>query len=165
MKTSSSCTKCGAKEIGATTSPAERKIAGHTFKADLPATKCGACGEVLIDGPGFEAFDLSAALELARAGISAPEALRFMRGALGLRAADLADLLDLTPETVSRVENGRAPPDKRTVGLLAAMLEDRGAGSTRTVDQLRAQRYPHKLKGTVRLSPTAHTSSGRRARG
>jgi|ERR1700682_1904171 len=166
MKTNS-CTKCGARELEPTTFSASRKVAGHTFQGEIAASKCNACGETLVDGPALEAFDVSAALELARAGFAAPEAMRFMRSALGLRAVELAELLDLTPETISRVENAKMPPDKRSVALLAAMLEDKAVGVTRTIDQLRAIARPHKLKGTVRLNAASERTKGaaRRVRG
>jgi transcriptional regulator with XRE-family HTH domain len=74
-----------------------------------------------------------------------------MRKAAGLRAADLGELLGLTPQHISRIENGKLPPDKRTIGLIAAIIEDRVEGTTRTIDQLRAIDNPRRPRGRVRL--------------
>jgi transcriptional regulator with XRE-family HTH domain len=155
------CPKCrSTASLRPATFEAVHKIAGRTFKGDVPARRCGDCGELLINGPAMEAFELRVALELARAGAATPDALRFMRGALGLRSGELAALLDLTPEHLSRVEHGRAAADRRTVALLASMVQDSAAGTTRTIDQLRAiERPPRGLKGTVRLAPLA-TAAG-----
>jgi putative zinc finger/helix-turn-helix YgiT family protein len=164
MKTktaSGSCSNCGAKELAPSTFGETRKIAGHSFKADLSASKCRSCGEELIDAAAFDAFDLRVALELARAGIAAPEALKFMRGATGLRGKDLGELLGLSTEHISRVETGKAPADKRTVALLAALLEDQAEGATRTLDQLRALEHPRKLDGTIRFRKASAAKTGR----
>ncbi len=159
---SASCSHCGAKALSPVKFSATRKVAGHAFKADLDASQCGACAEVLVDGASLEAFDLRVALELARAGLAVPEALRFMRSATGLRGKDLGALLGLSAEHISRVETGKAPADKRTVGLLAALLEDQSEGTTRTLDQLRAQGHPRKLGGTIRLPKATAAKPGRR---
>jgi DNA-binding XRE family transcriptional regulator len=121
------------------------------FERKIRVQKCSKCGEVYLSAGALGDFELSAALALARAGVRKPKALKFMRKAAGLRATDLGELLGLTAEHLSRIENGKVPPDKRTVALIAAILEDKAAGTTRTVDQLRAIDRPRKLKGKVRL--------------
>lgn len=163
MKTASkSCLKCGAKALSPSTFSATRKVARHAFKDDLAATQCGTCGEELVDGRAFEAFDLRVALELARAGIAAPDALQFMRSATGLRGKEFGALLGLSAEHISRVETGKSPADKRTVALLAGLLEDQAEGTTRTLDQLRAQGHPRKLSGTIRFQKPSAARTGRR---
>jgi DNA-binding XRE family transcriptional regulator len=37
---------------------------------------------------------------------------------MALTAAELGELLELRPETISRIENGKMPVDRRTVALL-----------------------------------------------
>jgi DNA-binding XRE family transcriptional regulator len=126
-------------------------IAGVPFERKIRVQKCSNCGEVYLSAGTLGHFELSAALALARAGVRKPKALKFMRKAAGLRATDPGELLGLTAEHLSRIENGKVPPDKRTVALIAAILEDKAAGTTRTIDQLRAIDRPRKLKGKVRL--------------
>jgi DNA-binding transcriptional regulator YiaG len=82
----------------------------------------------------LEAFELDVAGELARHGEASSEAFGFMRRAMGVRAVDLAKLLDVTPETVSRWEHGRQPIDRGAAALLLAMVVDRVEGRTTTND-------------------------------
>lgn len=80
------------------------RVAGRQFVGDLPALRC-ANGHVLIDGPGLEQFEREIAQHLARDRASA-DAFRFIRKANGLPAKTVAELFDVTPETVSRWESG-----------------------------------------------------------
>jgi hypothetical protein len=84
-----------------------------------------------------------------------------VRKVAGLRAVDLAELLELTPEHVSRMENGRTPADRRTVALLAAMLEDKATGATRTVDQLRALASPRRVTRRVQIRAAGAAKTSR----
>jgi putative zinc finger/helix-turn-helix YgiT family protein len=70
---------------------------------------CGNCGEVGVMIPDLPG--LIAATAVARAKMPwklAPEEIRFLRKAMELNAKDLAELLEVTPESVSRWENGKA---------------------------------------------------------
>ena len=104
------CSRCGSTGMHAKKRPAARTVAGHSFKASVPAQVCDSCGAVYFDGPALGRFDLAVANKLARAGVSDGEAIKFMRKAAGLPAVTLAELLDTSPETVSRWEReiGRA---------------------------------------------------------
>ena len=94
-------------------------------------------GEVYIEGP---------------AGETAGEALAFMRKAVGLSGIKLAELFDLTPETVSRLEHGKAPPDRRTVALLAALVKDQAAGRDGMLATLRSLQRPRRLGKSVKVA-------------
>jgi transcriptional regulator with XRE-family HTH domain len=72
-----------------------------------------------------------------------------MRKALGLKAADLATLLDLTPETISRWENGRGSIDVGALAVLRGLVADRIAGSDQTMTMLRAIRSPAQTPAKV----------------
>ena len=142
---------CGGKVLPVASHPLRATIAGVPFERTLRVQRCSACGEVYLPAGVLGEFERAAALELARAGADQPAALKFIRKAAGLKAVELSALLGLTPQHLSRIENGKAAADKRTVALVAALLEDRVAGTTRTADQLRAIDRPRKLKGTVHL--------------
>src|SRR5262245_51033303 len=83
------------------------RAAGVQFRAALPALVCGSCDEAVVEDAAVERFELLAARELARMGIANGDAFRFMRKALGMTAAELARVLAVTPESVSRWETGR----------------------------------------------------------
>lgn len=68
---------------------------------------CGACGEAQLTTGGLAGMQRRAAMTVLR---DLPSirggALRYARKAAGLRQVDLARLLDVTPETISRYETG-----------------------------------------------------------
>lgn len=131
------CAKC--KHEGLETKDAElvRTVAGREFKAVVPSQICPQCGETYDDLGELARFDLSVAGELAREGPVSGESLRFMRKAVGLPAAELADLLGVTPEPVSRWEHGKLAFDRRTFALVGMLVLDRREGRSATADLLR----------------------------
>jgi putative zinc finger/helix-turn-helix YgiT family protein len=147
------CYACKGEKLLAVTADLERRIAGCTFKAAIPATRCAKCGEETYAGPDLEAFDLAVAGELASHGVGSAEAFSFMRRAMGMTGRDLAELLDVAPETVSRWEHGKLPLDRGPVALLSAMVLDQLEGRTTTLDRLKALLKPKSLPKQVRLVP------------
>ena len=71
---------------------------------------CPNCGEVGVSIPDLPGLIAAAAVARVKMPwrLEADE-IRFLRKACQLTAKDLADLLQVTPETVSRWENGKAP--------------------------------------------------------
>jgi putative zinc finger/helix-turn-helix YgiT family protein len=132
------CASCGKGKLKASTGRLTRTIAGHRLAGDVACTICGACGERFYATAALVKFEATAAAALAEAGASSGEALRFMRNAVGLKAAELAELLNLTPESISHVETGKREADRRTVALVIAMAVENRAGVTTTIDRLRA---------------------------
>jgi DNA-binding transcriptional regulator YiaG len=119
----------------------------------VPALRCPSCGDVQIESALAQRFQLAVCCELADAGVSSGEALRHMRKALGLRAAELARLLDVTPETISHWETGKASLNRAAFAAVCAMVQDALDGRTTTRDRLavlaKGGPYPHAL--TVKL--------------
>src|SRR5260370_42478452 len=105
--------------------PATRIVAGHSFKASVAALVCDSCGAIYFNGPALGNFDLAVANKLARAGVSDGEAIKFMRKAVGLPAVTLAELLDTSPETVSRWERGVSHIDRAAFAILAGIVMER----------------------------------------
>jgi DNA-binding XRE family transcriptional regulator len=151
MKKASRCWKCGKAALTNSTFHAERKIGGQVFVAKLPAEACTTCGERTVGGRELLAFDAAVAGELARNGASSPDALQFLRKSMALTAAELGELLELRPETISRIENGKMPADRRTVALLGGLTLDHLAGRTETADRLRALAHPPKGRKRVEV--------------
>jgi putative zinc finger/helix-turn-helix YgiT family protein len=145
------CPECGGKVEKALVADTV-EVGRHEFTARVPAFKCRGCGEVYFDGPALEKLELRAAVELAKAGESSPEVMRFMRKALGMKAAELAALLDLTPETVSRWETGKQPLEHRAMAVLGSLVIERSEGRTAVLDTLKALQKPRKLGRVVKLS-------------
>lgn len=132
------CTNCGGTRFIESVERLTRQIAGYDLAGEVPCTTCDTCGEQFYAGPALMRFDAAAAAALAQAGASSGPALKFMRKAMALTAADLAELLNLTPESISHVETGKREADRRTVALLGAMALENLTGTTTTLDRLRA---------------------------
>lgn len=147
------CYKCKGEKLVETTVLETLEVGGKTFEGEIPAIKCSACGEIAYPGPALESFELNAAGELARHGEVSAEVFGFLRRAMGVRAVELAELLDVTRETVSRWEHGHQPVERRAAALLSAMVLDRLEGRTTTLDRLKALLKPEPLPKLVRLVP------------
>jgi putative zinc finger/helix-turn-helix YgiT family protein len=145
------CAICGKGSAKAKRMEMRRKVAGHVFTATVRGLLCETCGERTFDDAEVERVDLAVARALVEEGIVSGEAFKFVRKVAGLRAADLADLLKVTKETVSRWETDKVSIDHAARALVAMMLVDRAAGGTKTQDALRALRAPKTLGKRVEL--------------
>src|SRR5438552_15689051 len=145
------CANCGRTAFEHGVFPIQVKIARIQFQADAEMDQCRHCGETYLREWTTSLFFLEIALHLARTGNGSPEALRFMRRQVGLNAATLAELLDLRPETVSRMETGKGAIDRRTVEIVAAMVEDRARGARDTIERLETLRGARKQARSVVL--------------
>ena len=146
------CTECrGQLQQG--TAEQRIEVAGVAFVAELPALVCKSCGEFFVNGPDLERFDLAVASWLSSHGHRSPDAFRFTRKALGLRATDLAELVQVTPETISHWENGHRAIDVGVLALLGELVCDRIEGRDGTLNRLRALRGPVKApRSAIRIA-------------
>lgn len=111
---------------------------GVTASAAVPARRCRRCHGADVDAAVRDRFQLAVCRELANAGVLTGEAMRLMRNALRLRAADLARLLGVTPETISHWETGKARANRAAFIALCALVQDAIDGRTTTRDRLAA---------------------------
>lgn len=147
MESCPSCKVVGKMSLD--TAELKRELGGITFKAKVPVERCGACKEWLVSFPEGRRFELAVALAVVEHGLSSADAFKFMRKVTELRASDLAELLAVRPETVSRWETGKVSVERRALALLQALVTDRAQGSTVTLDRLKA------LSTDVRRRPRA----------
>jgi putative zinc finger/helix-turn-helix YgiT family protein len=143
------CPACTSSKWKRGLSPHVSVVDGRKFKADLAASVCTECGEAIVALDELDRFEVAVALSLTQAGASSGEAIRTMRKAIGLSATALAELLDVSMETVSRWENGSRDAPLPAVAALGAMVVDHVAGSSATADRLRALRARPRLAKTV----------------
>ncbi|HEY2029945.1 MAG TPA: helix-turn-helix domain-containing protein [Myxococcales bacterium] len=145
------CVRCGGALYQHGIFPNVLKVAGTEFSIDTEADRCITCGDLIIRPWTLELIWQQIALYFARTGATSPDAFRFMRRQAGLNSAALADLLGVRPETISRLENGKTAIDRRTVAVVAAIVEDRARGSTVTKDRLTAMSGARKRAKSVVL--------------
>ena len=129
------CSRCGNPGLHAKKRPAIRTVAGHSFKASVPALVCNSCGAVYFNGPALDDFDLAVVNKLASAGVSDSEAIKFMRKAVGLPAVTLAELLDTSPETVSRWERRVSHIDRAAFAILAGIVMEKADHRSDTLER------------------------------
>ena len=118
------CPTCGSERWKRGTAPHVEVVDGRKFKAELAARVCGKCGESIVSIDELDRFAVAVAVALAQAGTHSGEAIRAMRKGIGLSATALAELLDVSMETVSRWEHGDRDAPRPTVAILEAMVLD-----------------------------------------
>jgi hypothetical protein len=134
------------------TTELRRTVGAVTFEGTLPAVVCTACGEAFVAAEDVGRFELGIAAMLAGMGWGTPEAFRFMRKVLGFGGAELAKLLGVEPETVSRWENGARRLDLGAFAIVGGLVEDLAAGRKGTRQRLQALRQPAKTpKRAIRV--------------
>jgi len=143
------CASCGATGLHRKEILLTRTIAGHAFRARVPEYACRSCGERFTTSEDLGAFDDAVALAVADAGLTTPDAVRYLRKALGMTGQELADLLGVRKETVSRWENGKREIDRATFALLRQLIGERRAKEKPISDFLRRLHHPRALGRTV----------------
>ncbi len=151
MKTCSRCQKVRVVQI---TMDDNIDVCGHTFTAQLPAERCGACGQVVIHGEDVRKFEQRVAVEIAKAGLRSAEAFKYLRHASEFSAEGLASLLDVSPEFIGYWESGVWPVDPRANSVIGALVLGRFNGQQAALDCLSVLREPRKLAQNVRLHIT-----------
>lgn len=145
------CRNCGRKKFRKKSRTNSYTVGATTFKVDVLGRECVNCGETYFSNQALLAAELRVAEQLARAGNVSPESFKFMREALELRSQDLARLLDVAIETVSRWENAKRDLDRAAWILLATMVLERRDGGEATRARLEGFLKPSPLPKMVRL--------------
>jgi DNA-binding transcriptional regulator YiaG len=146
-----SCTRCNKERVVAITLDDSMDVCGHTFTAQLPAEKCEACGQIAIQGTDMKLFELRVAIELAKAGVRNAEAFKYLRKAVGIEQAGLAELLDVPADFVGYWEKGDWPVDPRAHAVLCSLVMAKFEHRPASLDCLAVLREPRKLARKVRL--------------
>ena len=155
------CPTCKKAKLTEGTTALERTFPARGGKVravveGVPAMVCRACGEAVVMSEDLARAELIAANRLIDAGARSGALLSWTRRSLGLLAADLAALLGITAETVSRWENDRVEPEPAVWNAVADLVADRLEGRTRTQDRLRTAalaKRPPRLPVTARFEP------------
>jgi putative zinc finger/helix-turn-helix YgiT family protein len=145
------CVACGKPGLRDDISTETLVVGGVTFTTEVPAQICDGCGETFVTAEALAKADRVMAGELARLGQRSQESFRFMRKALGMKASDLAELLDVSPETVARWESGSLTVEPRAFALLGGLVTDLLEGRDGTLARLRAVRSPSPVSSPIRV--------------
>jgi putative zinc finger/helix-turn-helix YgiT family protein len=110
-----------------------QEVSGRTFTATLHARVCPVCGEKIVAYEDLHPVNLAVAKTLAKEGPIDGPSFRFMRKTLCMKATDLARLLDVTPETISKWENDKTPVLRSAWMVLTEMVLDEAEKRSRTL--------------------------------
>jgi DNA-binding transcriptional regulator YiaG len=156
------CERCGREALLDIVIDDSTDVCGHSFTASMPATRCAACRQVVIQAAQVKRFERRIAVELAKAAVRSADGFRFLRTVLEMSPPGLAELLDVPVEYVHYWESGKWPVDPRAMAVLASLTLGRFDGQHASLDCLRVLRMPRKLSAKVRLHLD---DSGQGARG
>ena len=103
------CSECGGMVVATTLPAYETDLGSMRVKLVNAAIReaCEACGEATIEVPDLDGLARTVAMVRALLPMRLTgKDVRFMRRALDMNGREFAEAMDLTPETVSRWENG-----------------------------------------------------------
>jgi putative zinc finger/helix-turn-helix YgiT family protein len=118
------CAMCENGKMKKTMVEWTRTVDGTRFVGTMPGYVCDSCKEEYVDAIVLEKFEEQIALEIARRGRISSEAFRFMRTTIGLSSKELAKILGVQPETVSRWEHRKREIDKSVFALLGGLVSE-----------------------------------------
>lgn len=147
------CPQCGGA-IARAKKAHSSTVAGTTFVVKLPAYGCRDCKALFMEGTALERADLEVACVLASRGPASGEGFRFLRKTLGMRAVVIAELLNVTAETVSRWENGQRDVDGNAWIAVGSIVLERAGLPCSTLKRLMGLAKRPKLPKTVRIDLT-----------
>lgn len=152
MSKSRRCPSCKQSDLTEGVGREELHIGGHVFEAEFEVRRCDSCGELVIKLDDWGRFEREIAGWFAKTGVLSGEVFRFMRKAAGLRAKELAELLDVAPETISRWEKEHRQPDRRAMMVLGDLVLDRLKGKETALGRLRALGMERQAEGPIDLT-------------
>lgn len=151
------CVMCGHEALEPGVVERTERVGDLSYTAEIPAKLCPSCGESYVSLETLRQLGALVAADLAREGVATPEAFKYMRKRLRLPAKELAALLDVSPETVSRWEHGKHPLDSRAVKLLGVMVLV-SVGDRPGLDYLRSLLQKREPRDLARRLPSLHAA-------
>ena len=156
------CPHCGGGVARAKKEQA-RVVAGTCFVVRASAFCCRRCRAVFMPGAVLERVDIEIATVIAMRAAISGQAFRFMRKSLGMRGFEIAALLDVTGETISRWEHGQRPVDSSAWVLVGSLVLEHAGRPPATLRRLLSLKKRAKMPKTVRLDVTDRRSAVRTA--
>jgi putative zinc finger/helix-turn-helix YgiT family protein len=85
--------------------------------------QCGSCGEAIFEGDEVQRQEREIAAALVARGVRTAVEFKFVRKMAGFRANEIAELLGVRPETVSRWERGEAEIPRSAAFALGELFD------------------------------------------
>lgn len=131
------CSKCGTA-MRQDTLTRDVTVAGVPFVVRMPGEHCPNGDSWSVSNEAAREMDRLVLRSIATRGPATGQTFKYMRGSLKLKAAELAELLGVTAETVSRWETGAVTMTPLPWVTVAAMALDQLDGRATTTKRLRA---------------------------
>ena len=160
------CTSCGGKIVVIKNKPYHYDECGlDVVLYGITQFKCEHCGEMQVSIPRMEDLHrvIGGSLCVKRKGLLTANEIKFLRKDLHLKSKDLAAVLGVTPETVSRWENDQASVGESQDRLLRAIYMNYASeqannvvchGIVKMFAELPPQRKQIKSSKRLELNPT-----------
>lgn len=116
------CSRCGEKKLRKTVVQHEVQVETARFVGDLFGYRCTACDETEISLSALTRFEHDVARLLAERGPVSGTTMRYMRKSIPMSAGQVAAVLHVAPETVSRWETGERDVDRAAWIVVRDML-------------------------------------------
>ena len=140
------CPKCQSERVEQGPQRTTRKLFGRTYATQLRGSRCLECGESWVNAMDLLRFELAIAAHIAENGPVSGESLSWMRRALGFTGEELASMLDVRPETLSRWETGKREVDRNAWLTASALVVDEVEGTSRTRARIESLAHPSRAK-------------------
>ena len=128
------------------------KIGETAFVGIVPSYVCPKCKKQhYTSAPDMKRFELAVASYLAYVGKPVGEMVAFIHRVLGYTSSEMAKLLDISPEHLSRMEHGKRDIDHRIWILLGALAIDAYNGKEDTLIRLKKLMLDQPAPATVRV--------------
>jgi len=93
------------------------------LEIEAAGRRCGSCGETIFEGDEVQRQEREIAAVLVARGVRTAAEFKFVRKVAGFRATEIAELLGVRPETVSRWERGEAEVPRSAAFALGELFD------------------------------------------
>lgn len=93
------------------------------LEIEAAGRRCGSCGETIFEGDEVQRQEREIAAVLVARGVRTAAEFKFVRKVAGFRANEIAELLGVRPETVSRWERGEAEVPRSAAFALGELFD------------------------------------------
>lgn len=115
--------RCPSCKPNDTMTPWEGTVKVMGVEVTSRGSRCSSCAELLFSAQEMQDQERAVAAALVKRGVRSAKEFKFVRKVAGLRANELAELLDVRPETVSRWERGEVEIPRTVAFALGEMFE------------------------------------------
>jgi putative zinc finger/helix-turn-helix YgiT family protein len=118
------CAICKSKKLTLDEVTETFKVGRHEFEKTLEVLRCKDCDETFTTADAMKEAELGVAAWLADNAKAEPEAIRFMRKSIGLKAKKFAEMMGVADGTVSKWENGKTTIPRSAFMWLCAFVRE-----------------------------------------